>query len=435
MYEFDEFNDFDKSTIYTSDAPGARHFKSSLISDPEEIKIGHFTPFRIEDSQLAAHPSAREAGVLNEKRCNSSLVYIRTDVKSCSNLTGIDKQYIDKDNLQHFLEYDSCGRQHDIDNNHNNDFLDEGDDEKNMTTVPLDVVRQSSSRIKMNNVLQEFSTNRPKYDDVDIDIDMELGFSSDNVEEWNADQDLFSSKKYGDNITPTFTALFKNPTTFSATFTKIVNNLFENPEGRMTNFQRVTIVLFTAFEAYRTIISSFLIVFVPQNCGGYSCTILQNIIPRDKLEIAAITVNTFMALYFCALFSIERIRETTVKTHLMPDKTFSTDKEFLVKMLSEMNTEDKTQILKINRIYRAFAQFLLLVFFVNAGISCVVIHKNYLNNTTSTVFITNTFFMINRIYKALKITSSGEYNIYSAYRSNSLLYNRYRGKITETSIR
>jgi chromatin remodeling complex protein RSC6 len=38
--------------------------------------MNSFTPFRIEDTQLAAHSSlitAREAGVLNEKRCNSSL--------------------------------------------------------------------------------------------------------------------------------------------------------------------------------------------------------------------------------------------------------------------------------------------------------------------------------------------------------------------------
>lgn len=294
----------------------------------------------------------------------------------------------------------------------------------------IGLVKQTSARQKMDNVLMEIAKNRPKYD-TDAEIEFGFGFSSDNVEEWNADQDIFSSKKHDG----TFITRFNKSNAFGATFTKMVNNLFENPEGRMTNFQRVTIVLFTAFEAYRTIISSFLIVFVPQNCGGYSCTILQNIIPRDQLEITAITINTFMALYFCALFSIERIRETTVKTHLMPDKTFSTDKDFLIKMISEMHPKDKRQILKINRIYRAFAQFLLLLFFINAGISSVVIYKNYLNNTTSTVFITNTFFMINRIYKALKITSSGEYNIYSAYRSDSLLYNRYRGRVTETNIR
>jgi hypothetical protein len=202
--------------------------------------------------------------------------------------------------------------------------------------------------------------------------------------------------------------------------------MFENPEGRMTPSQNATIFVFTCFEAYRTIISSFLVIFVPQNCGGYSCTILQNIMPNDDLEIAAISMNTFMALYFCAMFSIERMRETLVKEYFIADKSYPTDKEYLVKMISEMKTNERHNILNLNRIYRIFAHFLLFVFFVNVGISCAVMQKNYLNNTTVTVFVTNALFMINRIYKALKVTSSGEYNIYSAYRTDSILYNRYR---------
>jgi hypothetical protein len=209
-------------------------------------------------------------------------------------------------------------------------------------------------------------------------------------------------------------------------FSKLINNLFENPEGRVTNIQKITIVVVSCFEAYRTVISSFLIVFVPQICEHGSCTILQNLLPTDNLEVVAISVNTFMAFYFCGLFAIERIRETTIKTYLIADKSAATDKEYLNQMLSNMNDIERNKILWINRLYRKISQFLLLLFFINAGISCVVIRKNYLNNTTVTVFITNTLFMINRIHKALKISSSGEYNIYSAYLSDSLLYNRNR---------
>jgi len=247
------------------------------------------------------------------------------------------------------------------------------------------------------------------------------------VEEWTPNTE--SSKKHNK-----ISISDKSSFAISVSLTKIVNNLFENPEGRMTNSQRLSIVLFGCFEAYRTIISSFLIVFVPQKCGAYSCTIIENIIPKDNLEIVAISVNTFMALYFCVLFSTERIRETTVKKYLVPDKSYPTDKDYLINMISQMESIDKRRILKLNRIYRILAQFLLFLFFVNAGISCAVIQKNYLNNTTVTVFVTNALFMINRIYKSLKITSSGEYNIYSAYRTDSILYNRYRGSDLFSSI-
>lgn len=216
----------------------------------------------------------------------------------------------------------------------------------------------------------------------------------------------------------------KSKVTFS--FNAIINNLFENPDGRITNTQRAFIVIYTAYEAYRTIISSYLIVFVPQLCGGYSCTIVQNLMPAGNLEIAAISMNTFMAFYFCALFYVERLRETTVNLHLVSDKKSPTNKEYLMEMIDTMDALPKRKILRLNNLYRLCAQSILFAFVANVAISCLVIYKNYLNNTTSTVFITNSLFAINRIYKALKITSSGEYNIYSAYRADFMLYNRDR---------
>ena len=286
---------------------------------------------------------------------------------------------------------------------------------------------RTSSFLKLE--LQKFASRNNLENGDQTKVVRESASSEMSVEEWSPEEDAFSSKT--DKHSSFKNRFYSTPKTLSTEFTKIINNLFENPEGRMTNLQRVTIILFTCFEAYRTIISSYLTVFVPQNCDGYSCTIVQNIIPKDNLEIAAISINTFMAIYFCVLFTTERIRETTVKKYLVPDKSYPTDKEYLVKMLSQMNNHERQEILKLNRIYRVLAQFLLILFFANASVSCVVIQKNYLNNTTVTVFITNALFMINRIHKALKITSSGEYNIYSAYRSDNLLYNRYRGEIVK----
>lgn len=166
-----------------------------------------------------------------------------------------------------------------------------------------------------------------------------FGDSSDSSREL---QDLGESRKIDYwEMSNNFTEMNQDPKSTSTAFTKFINNLFENPEGRMTNLQRISIIVFTCFETYRTIISSFLTVFVPQNCGGYSCTILQNTIPKDNLEIAAISINTFMAFYFCTLFTIESIREKVVKKYLTTDKSFTTDKEYLMKMLLEMKPNEK----------------------------------------------------------------------------------------------
>ena len=303
-----------------------------------------------------------------------------------------------------------------------------------MLTATTNLKSQSEHSEPVNNIPKQSSSRQRIVVIPKDDHDFSGSSSSDNsIEEWNAPIDMLSSNQNA--TTMSFSERFySTPKTFSATFTKVVNNLFENPEGRLSTSQKVTIVAFTGFEAYRTVISSFLTVFVPQSCDGYACSILQNLIPKNELEITAISINTFMALYFCVLFTIERVRETTIKKYLIADKNAVTNKDYLVNMLYEMNVNERRKILGINRIYRAFAQFLLLLFFVNAGVSCVVIRENYLNNTTVTVFITNTFFMINRIHKALKITSSGEYNIYSAYRSENLLYNRNRGAWLQREI-
>ena len=149
----------------------------------------------------------------------------------------------------------------------------------------------------------------------EFDLSSSSSSSSATIEEWHRNSHTITKE------TSFAEGLNSYPKTFSGILSNAINNLFENPEGRMTNSQRVTILLFSMFEAYRTIISSFLTVFVPQNCGGYSCTILQNIIPRDNLEIAAISINTFMAFYFCTLFTIERIRENVVKEYLLADKS------------------------------------------------------------------------------------------------------------------
>ena len=331
-------------------------------------------------------------------------IYIRKKVQSCSDFTQLREQKL---NALKTLE------------------LSTDDLEMN---IPIDIERTNSF---LKSELRTFSIRINRTENSDRgDFNGSVPSSQNSVEEWNEDEDVFSMKR--ENNPNSFSSkIYSTPKTLSASFTKFVNNLFENPDGRMTNSQRAAIVIISAFEAYRTIISSFLTVFVPQNCDGYSCTILQNIIPKDNLETTAISINTFMAAYFCVLFTIERVRESLVKRYLIADKSSATDKQYLIKMLSEMKPNQRQRILRINRIYRIIAQILLLVFFVNAGISCVVIQKNYLNNTTTTVFITNTLFMINRIHKALKITSSGEYNIYSAYRSDNLLYNRYRGEIAK----
>jgi hypothetical protein len=207
-----------------------------------------------------------------------------------------------------------------------------------------------------------------------------------------------------------------------------LDNLFENKSGHMTNQQRFAIMMYSLYEAYRTIISSFLVVFVPQSCSphGRPCTLYENLVPRDDLEICAIAFNSLLAAYFCLLFFMQRKREDIIKQYLVIDRSMPTDRDSLMQMIFHMEPESRKFITKINNLYRFYAQGMLFLVCVNMALSCAVVYKNYLNNNTAVVFITNALCMVSRIYRSLFITSSGEYNIYSAYRQDNLLYNRDR---------
>jgi hypothetical protein len=205
---------------------------------------------------------------------------------------------------------------------------------------------------------------------------------------------------------------------------RFIFNAFENEDGKVTYLQSAFIVLHSFFEVYRAVISSFLTVFVPQRCpDGLICSLYDNVVPRDQLERIAIGFNAFMAAYFCMLFLFEATRERRIQAYLAISKEAPRSKKHLVDLMCKMDHGNRTELLRINNSYRLTGIYMMVFFFVNSGLSWAVVYKNYLDNTTFITFTTNALFMITKLYGVLKITSSGEYNIYSAYLNDNLVYN------------
>lgn len=210
----------------------------------------------------------------------------------------------------------------------------------------------------------------------------------------------------------------------SRVINRFIYNAFENEDGKVTYLQAAFIVLHSLFEVYRAVISSFLTVFVPQRCpDGLICSLYDNVVPRDQLERIAIGFNAFMAFYFCMLFLFEATRERRIQAYLAISKEAPRSKKHLVELMCNMDHGDRTELLRVNNSYRLTGIYMMVFFFVNSGLSWAVVYKNYLDNTTFITFTTNALFMITKLYGVLKITSSGEYNIYSAYLNDNLVYN------------
>lgn len=223
---------------------------------------------------------------------------------------------------------------------------------------------------------------------------------------------------------PGFRSCFQFMTKDFETIETSLNNLMENADSKLTITQRCLIYTKNAFEIYRTIISSLLVVFVPQKCGENLCSLFENIIPDSSLEYVAISFNFILAIYFYFLYLIELKREYIIEKKLFYDREMPTDKRHLEKMLNSMNSSTKKKVMDINLVYRGFGRFLILVFLLNIFLSGVVVYHNFLNNTTLITYTTNSLFMVTKIFRVLRITSSGDYIIYSAYRNDNLIYNR-----------
>jgi len=218
----------------------------------------------------------------------------------------------------------------------------------------------------------------------------------------------------------------------SRVISRCVYNAFENPDGKVSYLQATFIVLHSIFEVYRAVISSFLTVFVPQRCpGGRICSLYDNVVPRDQLERIAIGFNAFMAFYFCTLYFFEYLRERRIQSRLAIAKEAPTSKTYLVNMMCKMDHDVRGPLLRINNTYRLTGIYMMMFFFVNSGLSWAVVYKNYLDNSTFITFTTNALFMVTKLYGVLKITSSGEYNIYSAYFNDYLVYNSEKSHANE----
>jgi hypothetical protein len=130
--------------------------------------------------------------------------------------------------------------------------------------------------------------------------------------------------------------------------------------------QRIQSGFTFCLEFYKVLMGSFLILFVPQQCGDHICSTSENIYN----ETACFVINIMSCMMLVTLYLIELRRENWCITFLDIDPqkpNNNLDSEI------EEYPEIKTQMKKINTNYK------------NCAIACVVAQG--INITTSTIFI------------------------------------------------
>lgn len=218
--------------------------------------------------------------------------------------------------------------------------------------------------------------------------------------------------------------------------------VFDTERMKTTKLQKVVLFIRLCFELYKTMIGSFLTVFTPQNCGGAICSLSQNLIPIDDLEIVAISMNSVMAFSLVCEYCIEITRERILRMYFENDQRLPVEKEYFTNLLGILDTkkavllDEKSRIISIVfRLYRRVGIILLSLYIVNVCISAIVIYKNYYDKSSLFGFITNALFIVFKMASILKIAIHSINMPYSAYIETPVAFNSLKPEYIKPEIK
>ena len=199
-------------------------------------------------------------------------------------------------------------------------------------------------------------------------------------------------------------------------------------DNKVSVFQILETIAVVCFELYKTLIGSFLTVFTAQRCGEQTCTIWQNFLPKNDLELAGLICNFLMATSLFIEYIFEIMREAYLIKYLKYDYDIANNGYHISELYESSDKTIFKKLIPLYIIYIRFSYVVLLIYIINISISAVIIRENYYDNTSLFGFITNALFIIYKIYNVVEITSYKGNYFYSAYKRKNMHYNTIRSQ-------
>ncbi len=196
-------------------------------------------------------------------------------------------------------------------------------------------------------------------------------------------------------------------------------SLFQNQDF----MQKVGVIPTVLFELYKVMVSSFLILFVPQNCNGHVCTLSENLVTPDHLYTSGLVINFVTMASFLIFYLCEIIRENKLICYLEVNSSVPADNESVGLALKSLPEEKITTIYSIDKKYQWVGWSALTMFVINTIISGFVVYKYYLDNQTTSTYITNILFMVTKLADIYSTVNTDKNIFYSAYHKCKLQYN------------
>ena len=188
--------------------------------------------------------------------------------------------------------------------------------------------------------------------------------------------------------------------------------------------QKLGVATIVAVEIYRALVASFLILFVPQDCGGHVCSFSENAeTGSDLLYNAGFVFNCITMAAFIALYYAEVRRESKLISYLDVNPEKASDNDSVGLVLNKMPKYCSEAILYYDGLYIKTGYTVIVCFAVNTVLSGLVVYKYYLDDKTTTTYITSVLFVVQKLIQVY-VTLNTEKNVfYSAYLTGKIQYN------------
>jgi hypothetical protein len=194
------------------------------------------------------------------------------------------------------------------------------------------------------------------------------------------------------------------------------------PDNQDSN-QRLSVCLTVLLELYRVATSSLLILFVPQLCIDHVCSLNENMVWENEIYNSAIVFNFITLFTFVCLYVIEIRRENRLIKFLDVNPEMPNDNENVKKVLATMPLDKRQKILSIDKQYQMSCYVSVVIYVINIILSGIVVNKYYLNNQTTSTFITYVLFMFTKLGSVYEVANTNENVLYSSYLKKNIQFN------------
>ena len=211
----------------------------------------------------------------------------------------------------------------------------------------------------------------------------------------------------------------KKPECKNTNFTSRVKDFVSDQD----NNQKINVTISVALELYRVLVSSLLILFVPQNCDGHLCSLTENMESSSQTYTTGLFFNFFTMFVFLVMYSLEIKRENRLITYLDVNKSVASDNDSVSEVLKKLPLEKKNSILFLDIYYQKAAYLAMGSFIINSIISGIIVYQYSLGNQTTTTIITNILFMVTKLSDVFQTVNTEKNIFYSAYLKGKIQYN------------